>query len=215
MSHRFYTHVIPWRFAPSTPSIQNNKTMNIYDDLIFLLDADEQHCHLGDRIAKSHIERDDIIRLLCQFESLETRIGKLAVDYFKVTEPEEYENTESYFGHGEWFDKDWSMVRIKSVDAEKTTVLLSRDSIDYDSDYHRERTQYREFSFPTDIIWNPDQTEHIARAAEQKRDAELAKQKKAEEDRKKREAEAVKSREAQERKELERLSKKYGGVSSK
>ena len=107
------------------------------------------------------------------------------------------------------------MVRIISVGAKKTTVRLSRDSGDYDTDYYRERTQYRDFSFPTEIIWNPDQSEHIARAAQEKRDAELAKQKQAEDDRKRREAEAVKAREAQERKELERLSKKYGSEVTK
>lgn len=154
-------------------------------------------------------DKEGIIRLACQFAELEQKVGELAVNYFKAKDPKGYQEKVGFY-HGGWDDEDWSPDCILEMGPYTTTVRLSRNSHDWDSDHYSSDTQYREVDIPTELIWEPDQAAMLERAAAERRAAEEAARRRAEEENKRREAAARASQEEHERREYARLSKKYG-----
>lgn len=154
-------------------------------------------------------DKESIVRLACQFAALQERVGELAVNYFKAKDPAGY-NAHRGFSHGGWDDDEWSPDCITEMGPYTTTVRLSRNSHDWDSDHYSSDVQYHEVDIPTELIWEPDQAAILERAAEERRAAEEAAKKRAAEEKKRQEAQAAKQREDYERREFERLSKKYG-----
>lgn len=154
-------------------------------------------------------DKEGIVRLACQFAALQERVGELAVNYFKVKDPEGYNDWPQY-SHGGWLDPEWSADHIVRMGAATTTVRLVRDGFDWDSDHYSRELRHHEVDIPTELIWEPDQAAILEKAAAERRAAEEAARKRAEEEKERRTALEAKQREEHERREFERLNKKYG-----